>query len=426
MRQVSKKIAFDDILPDDQAKRVGESATALTSLKESIRSLGLLDALIVEEIGNGKVRLRAGRSRYKAITSLRAENEQNLDMIPCTVLEWDDHELKDEKWKDYKVSQVIFDSNDKRSALAQIEQARHYQAQMQQFPNLFPDYIALAKGNNKDVSQVKEVMDLLSIDPEVMERIEQIRLQDPGRLPGMCVQEIASAAAESRRPLPPAGQMELVDLLTGSDLPDRRALVLRDKMQTLVREIRRKYVPDNRGRKKAEQVPEVVDAGTSLFEPAETVASVDGTVSTGENETLSDVFPNETGVENAFHLDTVSDTNPGITSYHETSIPRNQNAQNGTSSRDATLEDPEVQTRSQNWESENVSETGTAAASKAANPASAAPQDANVGIVEINLTNVIRTLETTSLSLDNRQYERLMERLAKIRVLLDKATHALV
>lgn len=407
MKQVARQVPFEDILPDDQAKRVGESEGALTALKESIRAVGLLDPPIVEEVGGGtnKVRLRAGRSRYKAIKSLREEGVKNFDLIPCTVLEFDDHELQDEKWKEYKVSQIIFDSNDKRSQLAQIEQARHYQSQMQQFPHLFPDYIAVAKFNNKDVSDIKEVMDLLSIDPQVMVRIEELNIRKPGTIPGMCIQEIASAAAEPKRPLPAEGQKELVELLISPDLKDKRALILRDKMQTLVREVRRKYVTENRGRPKINPAPpeDEVPAGSLLDFLDGNEAAMASTVT--EDTPAGDHTPPSEAWSGTINNSALPKAHNGSAVDQEGTTP------SGTQTDDHT--------------GFVLSKDELTPEAKVENPITSTPHlvsaNVGIGIIEVNITNIIRTLENSKPSLDAQQLQHLIGRLDIIREMLEQA-----
>ena len=249
MKQVSQRIPFSDILADDQARRVSSSRESLDALKSSIAAIGLLDPLIVEALPSGKYRLCAGRNRYTALKALLSEGKSQFDEISCTVLEFDDHELLDENYKNYKISQVIFDSNDKRSQLTKFEQARHYAAQKHQFPHLFKNDEELAKFNNKPVNEVVEALRLLAIDQAVVDKVEELNLQEPNTIPFMCLEEIAEAAALPKRPLPPDGQMHVVELLISSDLPDKRALVARDKMHILVNNVRKEFAPDPRGRK---------------------------------------------------------------------------------------------------------------------------------------------------------------------------------
>jgi hypothetical protein len=381
MRQVSSMVPFSDIITDEHARRVGETEVSLTSLKESIRTLGLLDPLIVEEVSGGKKRLCAGRSRYKCLKSLREEGDTSFNEVPCTVLEFDEHELVDENYKLYKIAQVIFDSNDKRTALTKLEQARHYREQMQKFPHLFPNFIEVARFNNKDVSEVKEALDLLAIDPVVMLRIEELNLQTPGTIPGMCIQEIARFSADLKRPLPPEGQMEVIEELTSPDLADKRALILRDKMEALVKRIRNTYVPETRGRKRAD-------------------TTANGTETRGANSSSA------------------SDTSENVATEGDLVIDQAVSRDNGASSG----EGDQMTEADSGGSSAVTSSSGPARAEESYSTSSdrSGSSSLNIGIIEANMRNIASLLHGGTM-LDHHEYERLSARWQEINQLLEQA-----
>ena len=398
MKQVSRQIIFDDVLADDQARRVSASVESLDALKNSIAAIGLLDPLIVEALPGGKYRLCAGRNRYTALKSLLSEGKTQFSEITCTVLEFDDHELLDENYKNYKVSQVIFDSNDKRSQLTKFEQARHYAAQKHQFPHLFKNDEELARFNNKPVNEVVEALRLLAIDQAVVDRVEQLNLQSPNTIPFMCLEEIAEAAAQPKRPLPPEGQMHIVELLISSDLPDKRALVARDKMHTLVSNVRREFAPDPRGRKpKPEQ--ETGDPDTS---------------------TEGDLFGGGTKSETA-----PREQNAHSSQTHHSSNSDSAGEKPKTTTSDADGQHQEGQSNNTNSDEQSskssAEDTPDTRTSEDATTAPVRSSSPTLAIVNISISNAINALRKDNAAVTENEYQAIAARIEELRLLLEGA-----
>ncbi len=400
MKQVSRQVFFEDILSDDQARRVGATVDSIDALKNSIATLGLLDPLIVEALSGGKYRLCAGRNRYTAIKALRNEGKEQFSEVPCTVLEFDDHELLDENYKNYKISQVIFDSNDKRSQLTKFEQARHYAAQKQQFPHLFKDDAELAKFNNKPVNEVVEALRLLAIDQEVVDEVERLNQEAAGTIPFMCLEEIAEAAALPKRPLPADGQMHVINLLISPDLPDKRALVARDKMHNLVNAVRKEYVPDPRGRKPKQPEQDAEDA--TLKTPAND-ADKDGDVTSSGSlfgeQSSSSMGGQDPQPEPSVHTQHVQDEDDEKSQAHPEA---GGFAKNG-----------------HQQQSDNQNET-----KQSSNDASTAVRSSNsptLAIVNISITNAINALHREQPAVSREEYHALAARLEELRALLESA-----
>jgi ParB/RepB/Spo0J family partition protein len=404
MRQVSRQVEFDDILADDQARRVSASIESIDALKNSIATIGLLDPIIVEALPGGKYRLCAGRNRYTAIKALRNEGKTQFDEVTCTVLEFDDHELLDENYKNYKISQVIFDSNDKRSQLTKFEQARHYAAQKHQFPHLFKNDEELAKFNNKPANEVVEALRLLAIDQKVVDRVEELNLQQPNTIPFMCLEEIAEAAAQSKRPLPPEGQMHIIELLISPELPDKRALVARDKMHTLVSNVRREFAPDPRGRK-----PKVEPEMPNADQPTEGDLFNDGAT----QEAASD--GQKTHVNNGHSDGSHYGGAPGTD--HSEASGQQQEAQE-SNTRQPTATAPQTANPSAGASQERGS--GEATDTPASEPArlSSSP---TLAIVNISITNAINALSKDRAVVTQDEHKAIVGRLEELRLLLDGA-----
>ncbi len=396
LKQVSRQVLFDDILADDQARRVSASVESLDALKNSIAAIGLLDPLIVEALPSDKYRLCAGRNRYTALKSLLSEGKTQFSEITCTILEFDDHELLDENYKNYKVSQVIFDSNDKRSQLTKFEQARHYAAQKRQFPHLFKNDEELARFNNKPVNEVVEALRLLAIDQAVVDRVEQLNLQVPNTIPFMCLEEIAEAAAQTKRPLPPEGQMQIVELLISSDLPDKRALVARDKMHTLVNNVRREFAPDPRGRKPKPE-PEASDPNT---------ATEEGLFGDGANsEATSEEQKDRTG-NNRSGDSNNTDEKPKTDTF-------DVNAQNQEGQSNNTEADKQPPQTSGDTQRAGTSEEATTTPVRSSAP--------TLAIVNISISNAINAVRKDNATVTKNEYQAIAARIEELRLLLEGA-----
>ncbi len=402
MKQVSRQVFFEDILSDDQARRVGATVDSIDALKNSIATLGLLDPLIVEALSGGKYRLCAGRNRYTAIKALRNEGKEQFAEVPCTVLEFDDHELLDENYKNYKISQVIFDSNDKRSQLTKFEQARHYAAQKQQFPHLFKDDAELAKFNNKPVNEVVEALRLLAIDQEVVDEVERLNQEAAGTIPFMCLEEIAEAAALPKRPLPADGQMHVINLLISPDLPDKRALVARDKMHNLVNAVRKEYAPDPRGRKPKQEQPEQ-DADDATLKTPANHANEDGDVTSSgslfSEQSSSSIGEQDPQPEPAVHTQHVQDGN-------------NEKSQANPEAGGFSKNGSQQQSDNKNETKQSSSDASTAVRS---------PNSPTLAIVNISITNAINALHREQPVVSSEEYHALAARLEELRALLEGA-----
>lgn len=82
MKQIIK---IDNIIPDADQPRKFFDATKLAALKKSIDKHGILNPLVVQDIGNGKYMLVDGERRFRAATLLK------LKEVPVIV-----HDTKDE------------------------------------------------------------------------------------------------------------------------------------------------------------------------------------------------------------------------------------------------------------------------------------------------------------------------------------------
>jgi ParB/RepB/Spo0J family partition protein len=80
MSTQTKKVALSSIIPDPEQPRKNFDATRLAQLIKSIGKHGIMNPLVVEDMGNGKYMLVDGERRY------RASKEMKLKEVPVTII----------------------------------------------------------------------------------------------------------------------------------------------------------------------------------------------------------------------------------------------------------------------------------------------------------------------------------------------------
>lgn len=143
-----REIAVGCVVPaPHQSRRVFDEAS-LRELAESIRAEGLLQPIVVREIGDGNFELIAGERRWRAFQLLK------LKMIPARIV----------KASDASSAAMTLIENLQRKDLNPIEEAIGLGSLMRDF-NLTQDAVAERVGKAR--SSVANALRLLSLDPEI-------------------------------------------------------------------------------------------------------------------------------------------------------------------------------------------------------------------------------------------------------------------
>ena len=127
---------------------------ALADLTESIRTYGIIQPLTVRRLATGYYQIIAGERRWRAAKSA------GLREVPVTIVEADDR----------KVLELGLIENLQRSDLNAAEEARGYQALIEQY-GLTQEQVAQRMGKSR--SAISNALRLLALPPEVMAMVEE-------------------------------------------------------------------------------------------------------------------------------------------------------------------------------------------------------------------------------------------------------------
>lgn len=130
--------------------------TELDELAESIRSLGILQPILVRP-RNGVFEIVAGERRW------RAAQRAGLEQIPAMIRELSEFELL----------QIALVENVQRQQLSPVEEAHAYDRLMREF-KLTQEQVADAVGKNR--ASIANYLRLLKLAPEVLKMIEESRI----------------------------------------------------------------------------------------------------------------------------------------------------------------------------------------------------------------------------------------------------------
>ncbi len=147
-----KNAALADLSPSPYQPRLDFDPEALESLSQSIREKGVLQPLLVRELGNGKYEIIAGERRYRA--SLMA----GLTEVPVIVKNMDDKE----------VLEVALVENLLRENLSVIEEAEGLQRLIDEFSHTQE---ALSQIIGKSRSYIANTLRLLALPASVQQMV---------------------------------------------------------------------------------------------------------------------------------------------------------------------------------------------------------------------------------------------------------------
>lgn len=144
-----------DIMANPEQPRKEFDQTELQELSESIKSLGVLQPILVRpvEASNGKYEIIAGERRW------RASQLAGLSQLPVMIRDFSDRETME----------AALVENIQRSELTPIEEARAYQLIMEQH-NLSQQ--SLAERVGKDRATISNYVRLLKLPEEVLKLLE--------------------------------------------------------------------------------------------------------------------------------------------------------------------------------------------------------------------------------------------------------------
>ena len=143
---------LDDIIPNRFQPREVFNEQALKELAVSIKEHGVIQPIIVRQVGN-KYEIIAGERRYKASTMA------GLNKIPAIIKNYDDKES----------SKVALIENLQRRDLTPIEEARTYQKILELEDNMTQEELAATMG--KTQASVSNKLRLLALPDEVQDAL---------------------------------------------------------------------------------------------------------------------------------------------------------------------------------------------------------------------------------------------------------------
>jgi len=146
------EVSIDSIVPNQYQPRKYFDAEAIKSLSESIKEKGVIQPLVVREIGDGKYELIAGERR------LRASKLAGLTEVPVVVKQLTDDESLE----------IAILENIQREDLNPLEEAEGYKRLMDEFSKT-QENIAQMVGKSR--SHIANMLRLLTLDPYVQEKL---------------------------------------------------------------------------------------------------------------------------------------------------------------------------------------------------------------------------------------------------------------
>lgn len=148
-----RRIRLSDIIANRFQPRRTFTEPELVELESSIRASGLLQPIVVREIGNGKWELVAGERRLRAVTRL------GWTEIPAVVRDFDDRAMLT----------LALVENLQRADLNPLEEAEGYQRLIDEFGLT---QLQVAEVVGKDRTSVTNLIRVLSLPPAIRQLVE--------------------------------------------------------------------------------------------------------------------------------------------------------------------------------------------------------------------------------------------------------------
>ena len=198
------KIPLRDISPNPQQPRRDFDKTSLEELSESIKNVGLIQPVVVEEIKPGKYYIIDGERRWRACKLI-----DGLNSIEAVI-----REALPDGDKDRLTQAVV--ANVQRQDLNAIEEARAYKKLMVEY-GLSVNRIAIMTGKN--INTISGRLDLLDLDEHTQAMIERKELPHDKRL----AQALVSLPIETR--------VKVAERLSKANVSIKQMLKIIDKVK---------------------------------------------------------------------------------------------------------------------------------------------------------------------------------------------------
>lgn len=148
------EIPIELILVNPNQPRKNFEEGAMAELAESVKQHGVIQPIVVNDLGDGKYMIIAGERRYRAAKMV------GLKTVPCVIKEYTERQIKE----------VAIIENLQREDLNPIEAARAIKQLMEEY-NFTQEIVADRIGKNR--SAVSHLVRLLNLAPEVILLVEQ-------------------------------------------------------------------------------------------------------------------------------------------------------------------------------------------------------------------------------------------------------------
>lgn len=198
------KIPLRDIQPNPQQPRRDFDKASLEELAESIKNVGLIQPIVVEEIKPGRYYIIDGERRWRACKLIDGLN--SIEVVVREVLPDGD--------KDRLTQAVV--ANVQRQDLNAIEEARAYKKLMVEY-GLSVNKIAIMTGKN--INTIFGRLDLLDLDEQTQAMIERKELPHDRRL----AQALVSLPIETR--------VKVAERLSKANVSIKQMLKIIDKVK---------------------------------------------------------------------------------------------------------------------------------------------------------------------------------------------------
>ncbi len=148
-------IELKKIKPNRLNPRAEFSKLGLDELSDSIKLVGVLEPVIVREVGDDSYEIVVGERRY------RAAQQAGLEVLPVVVKNYNDEE----------VMEINLIENVQREDLSAVDKGRMCKRLLENFPHKFPNQESIAKSLGVNRSRVGEWIQTTVMPEEVQRRI---------------------------------------------------------------------------------------------------------------------------------------------------------------------------------------------------------------------------------------------------------------
>ena len=148
-------IELKKIKPNRLNPRTEFSKLGLDELSDSMKMVGVLEPVIVREVGDDSYEIVVGERRY------RAAQQAGLEVLPVVVKDYNDEE----------VMEINLIENVQREDLSAVDKGRMCKRLLEKFPHKFPNQESIAKSLGVNRSRVGEWIQTTVMPEEVQRRI---------------------------------------------------------------------------------------------------------------------------------------------------------------------------------------------------------------------------------------------------------------